>query len=94
MRNQIRPISLDNACGFYVVTLFNPTPIYMCEMARHRVKNGHPKDTCCKGIDLCAQNINTIIGLLINMIRRVYKRFVLSLCAYLKISRIVTLTSL
>ena len=36
-------------------------------MARLVVKNGHPKDMCHNEIRLCAQNIDTILGSVVNI---------------------------
>ena len=49
------------------VTPLNQTPIFEWYMARFRVKNGHQKDTCYDEIELCAQNIDTILGSIVNM---------------------------
>ena len=40
-------------------------------MARLVVKNdGHQKDTCYNEIGLCAQNKDTILGIVVNIIKR------------------------
>ena len=36
-------------------------------MARLVVKNGHDKDSCYDDIELCAQNILTILGSILNI---------------------------
>jgi hypothetical protein len=36
------------------------------------VKIGYQEDTCCNEIRLCAQNIDIILGLLVNPIGRAY----------------------
>ena len=41
-------------------------------MARLGVKKGHRKDICNDEIGLCAQNIDAILGSIVNTIWRVY----------------------
>ena len=55
-----------------VVTLHNLTPIFKWYVARLVVKERHQKDMCYTGIEPCAQNMITIIGLILNTFRRVY----------------------
>ena len=53
--------------GPYVVSLLNQMPIFEVYMARLIVKNGHPKDMRHHEIQLCAQNIDTIVGSVVNI---------------------------
>ena len=51
---------------------FNWTSLCECYMARLGVKNGHRKDMCKDEIGLCAQNIDAILGSIVNTIWRAY----------------------
>jgi hypothetical protein len=41
-------------------------------MAKVLVKNQHQKDMCCDEIGLSAQNINTVLGAIVNTTGKVY----------------------
>lgn len=58
----------------YVVILLTHTPILVCMwyMARFRVKNGHQTNMSHDEIGTCALEIDIVIGLVVNTIRRVY----------------------
>ena len=60
--------------GSYVVILFTQTPILVClsYMARFRVKNGHQTKMCYDEIGTRALEIDIVIGLVVNIIKRVY----------------------
>lgn len=56
--------------GPYVISIVNWMPIFMAGLV---VKNRHPKDTCHDEIQVCAQNIDTILGSVVHItIRRIY----------------------
>jgi hypothetical protein len=57
-------------CGRYVVTL-NKTPTYIWDsiyMARLVVVSGDQKGTCHNESGMCAQNIDTILGPVVNLL--------------------------
>lgn len=87
--NQIKPFSPDNPCGFYVVTLFNHTPIFCVKWQDMEFKMDTKKTCVIMGLTYVLKYIDTIINVIINMIERIYARSVFSLCDCLKISRIV-----
>lgn len=58
--------------GPYVVTLLNWTPIFEWSMARLVVNNTHQNDTCYNDARLCAQNIHTNLGSIVNTTGRVH----------------------
>ena len=60
--------SPHKVCGLYVVTSSDRMPTFAWYMARFIVKNGHHKDMCYDEIGLCAQNIDTFLGSIINTI--------------------------
>ena len=55
-----------------MVTLLNRTSIFEWYIARLVLQNWHSKDTCHNDIGLCAQNIDTFLGLIVNTFMRVY----------------------
>jgi hypothetical protein len=56
-----------------VVTHLYWMPIFKWYMARFWVKNGFQKDMCYDEIGLCAQNIHTNLGWILNLIRMAYE---------------------
>lgn len=73
-------------CGPNMVTVLHWTPIFEWYMARLLGKNGHPKIMPYDGIDLCAQNVNSIEGFIVNTNWE-------GLCDYLKRRRFLALNS-
>ena len=55
-----------------MVTLLNQTPLFEWYIARLVLENRHSKDTCHNDIGLCAQNIDTFLGSIVNTFVRVY----------------------
>lgn len=50
-----------------MATLLNWTPIFAGHMAWFIVLNGHQKDIFYNGVGVCAQNIDTILGSIVNI---------------------------
>ena len=63
--------NIRHLCGCYVVTPLNQTPTYIwggIYMARLVVRSGDQKDTCHNESGLCAHNIDTILGPVVNLL--------------------------
>ena len=55
-----------------LVTIPNRTPLFEWYVVRCGFKNGYPNDMCSKEIGQRAQNMITILGSIVNTIKRTY----------------------
>ena len=53
----------------------NKTPVFEWYVVRCGSMNGYQKDTCLKEIELCAQNMLSILGLIVNINGGTYQSF-------------------